>query len=134
MKRILLLSSILLLSAMWAIAQSSSQPITTSPSSSDQGNMTVEGCLSGSVGNYSLTDKSGTTYQLTGDTARLENHVGHTIQVTGSTAPNSDSSAANAPKDPSGAMSGSTGSNGAQTTLNVASFKHISASCMDSSH
>lgn len=128
MKKILLLSSILLLSAVWAVAQSSSQPSTTS---SDLGNMTVEGCLSGSVGNYSLTDKSGTTYQLTGDTARLENQVGHTIQVTGTS---SDSSAANAAKDPSGAMSGSTGSNGAQTALNVTSFKHISANCMDSSH
>ena len=29
-----------------------------------------------------LTDKNGTTYQLSGDTAKLSDHVGHEIKVT----------------------------------------------------
>jgi hypothetical protein len=134
MKKILLFSTILLLSAAWAVAQSNSQANTTGQMSSDSGNMTVEGCLSGSVGSYSLTDKSGTTYQLTGDTARLETHVGHTIQVIGTSSPSTESSAANTAKEPSSAMSGATGSSSTQQTLNVTSFKNISANCMDSAH
>jgi hypothetical protein len=121
MKKMLLLSSILALSAVWAVAQyGSQQPSASSQSSSDASKTTIEGCLAGSVGNYSLTDKLGTTYQLTGDTAKLQAHVGHTVQVTGTT-----SSA--------GATGGQTGSMSApadtQPTLNVSSFKHISASC-----
>ena len=77
----------LLLTTAWAVAQYDSQ--SSSQSSSDMSKTTIEGCLSGSDGNYSLTDKSGTTYQLTGDTAKLQNHVGHTIQVTGTSASDS---------------------------------------------
>ena len=46
----------------------------------------VRGCLSGSDGNFTLTDNKGTAYQLTGNTADLSAHVGHEIQVTGTTA------------------------------------------------
>ena len=42
-----------------------------------------EGCLSGSDGNYTLTDKNGNSFQLTGDTAKLSEHVGHEVKVTG---------------------------------------------------
>src|ERR1700681_536383 len=103
MKRIILLSSILLLSAVCAVAQyESQQPSASSQSSSDASKTTIEGCLAGSVGNYSLTDKSGTTYQLTGDTAKLQAHVGHTVQVTGT--PNASSGSATGSQ--SGSMSG----------------------------
>ncbi len=120
MKRILLLSYILLLSAVWAIAQYDAG----SQSNTDSGKMTVEGCLSGTAGNFSLTDKStGTTYQLTGNTAKLQNHVGHTMQVTGT--------ASAGTTNPAGSMSSSTEPSGAKT-LNVTSFKHISATCTDS--
>ena len=47
------------------------------------GQMTVEGCLSGSNGNFTLSDKNGTSYQLTGDTAKLSEHLGHEVKVTG---------------------------------------------------
>lgn len=120
MKRILLLSSILLLSAVWALAQYDTQSGASSQSSSDASKTTVEGCLSGSNGSYSLTDKSGTMYQLTGDTAKLEKHVGHTMQVTGTATASSASKA--------GSMSGSADT---QQTFNVTSFKHVSANCND---
>ena len=82
---------------------------------------TIVGCLSGSDGSYSLTDKSGTTYQLTGDTAKLQNHVGHTIQVTGTSA--SDSTMRG---KQSGSMSAPSDT---ETTFNVTSFKHVSSTC-----
>jgi hypothetical protein len=125
MKKILLLSSILLLSAVWAVAQYDSQT-SASQSSSDSSKTTVEGCLAGSNGSFSLTDKSGTMYQLTGDTAKLDKHVGHTIQVTGTTTTSSASTTS--ANSASGAMSGSADM---QQTFSVTSFKHVSANCND---
>src|SRR6185503_18835522 len=54
----------------------------TTQTSSASGN-SIEGCLSGSAGNWTLTDQSGKTYQLSGDTSKLSDHVGHQIRVTG---------------------------------------------------
>lgn len=127
MKKILLLSSILLLSAVWAVAQYDNQTGTSGQSSSAASPTTIEGCLGGSNGNFSLTDKAGTTYQLTGDTAKLEKHVGHTIEVTG-TAMTSSASNTN-PQTSTSAMSGSAES---QQTFNVTSYKHISSKCSSS--
>ncbi len=123
MKRLLLVSSLLVLSSLLMFAQYQGQ---SSASSSADTNQTVQGCLSGSDGNYTLTDKSGTAYQLTGDTSKLANHVGHTIQITGNstTAKSSTGSAGG------NSMSGATDTH---ATLNVTSFKHVSTSC-DSSH
>ncbi len=125
MKKILLLSSILLLSTVWAVAQYDSQSSTSSQSSSsDMSKTTIEGCLSGSDGNYTLTDKSGAAYQLTGDTAKLEKHVGHTIRVTGTATTSSASNTTSG--NPSSSMSGSAE---AQQMFNVTSFKHVSSKC-----
>jgi hypothetical protein len=118
MKRIFLLSSILLLSAVFAVAQYDKQP---DPSNPGANVTTVEGCLAGSTGNYSLTDKFGTTYQLTGETAMLQAHVGHTIQITGTSAPNTHTTG-----DKAGSMSGSAD---ARQMFTVTSFKHISPHC-----
>jgi hypothetical protein len=78
--------------------------------------MTVEGCLSGSNGNFTLTDKNGMAYQLTGDTAKLSEHVGHEVKISG--------------------MTGSTGAGaetasgaGAGQSLQVSSVKHVSKTC-----
>jgi hypothetical protein len=115
--RLVLLSS-LLTTALWAVAQYDSQP---SQSSSGMSKTTLEGCLSGSDGSYSLTDNSGTTYQLTGDTAKLQNHVGHTIKVTGTSA--SDSTMRG---KQSGSMSAPSDT---EPTFSVTSFKHVSSTC-----
>lgn len=121
MKKPFLLSSILLLTAAFAVAQYGSQS-GSNPSSSDMSQTTIQGCLAGSDGNYTLTDKSGTTYQLTGDTAKLQNHVGHTIQVTGTSAPD----AGDMSEKQSGSMSAPSDS---PPMFNVTSFKHVSATC-----
>ena len=77
--------------------------------------MTVEGCLSGSEGNYTLTADNGTMYQLTGNTAEFKDHVGHEVQITGKTSGSS-------------ATSSST-STASQATLEVKTMKHISKTC-----
>ena len=82
--------------------------------------MTVQGCLSGSEGNYTLTGDNGTTYQLTGNTAELKDHVGHEVQITGS-GPGSSSE--------SGATASSSTSANSPTTLEVKGMKHISKTC-----
>jgi hypothetical protein len=126
----LLLVGVLLLSGAWVAAQSTSSPsssgssqssATPSQSGSDAGqaagasgaHQSVEGCLSGSDGKYTLTDKQGTAYQLTGDTSKLAEHVGHEVKITGS----------------GGAGAGSAASAGGSQTLEVKSVKHVSKTC-----
>lgn len=127
----LLLVGVLLLSGAWVAAQSTSSPsssgssqsgsATSSQTGSETGqssnasgaHQSVEGCLSGSDGKYTLTDKQGTAYQLTGDTSKLAEHVGHEVRISGST----------------GSGAGSAASAGGSQTLEVKSVKHISKTC-----
>ena len=111
--RHLMLFAVLLLGTSWAVAQNY-------PSKGDTGKTAgqaaVTGCLSSAGGAYTLTAKNGKSYQLTGDTSKLSEHVGHEIKVTGTA-----SSAA--------ASSDATGATGAGPTLEVSSVKHISKTC-----
>ena len=117
MRHGLLVLSVLLLASLWAAAQNSEQGSRTSAA----GQTTVEGCLSGSSGSYMLTDQNGTMYQLSGDTAKLSEHVGHEIKVIGT-------SSAGGSTEPANGASG-----GAQQTLQVSSVKHISKTCKSGS-
>ena len=166
MRKTSLITAILLLSAVWAVAQTSpsSSPQSTTPDASSQqstspsstspsqqpssstttqttttqttetssGN-SIEGCLSGSAGNWTLTDQSGKTYQLSGDTSKLSDHVGHQIRVTGTDNSSSASSSGSMGSSPSsGSGSGATGagsSSGSQPTFTVQKVKMISSSC-----
>ena len=67
------------LCAPWICAQTAQSSAHTSESPQTS----VKGCLKGSNGNYTLTDKSGTTYLLTGNTASLQDHVGQKMALTG---------------------------------------------------
>jgi hypothetical protein len=128
MKHLMLLS-VLLFGVSWAVAQDSTPA--QSPDSSATASQTaagqnttgskasVQGCLSGSDGNYTLTDKQGMTYNLTGDTSKLAEHVGHEIKVTGTTGGSTAS----------GASSG--GMDNSAQTITVASVKHISKTCQN---
>ena len=136
MRKLFLLISVLLLGLSWAVAQDSStgsQGSNGSAQSSDSsagnsgqssrtgsGQMTVEGCLSGSSGNFTLTDKNGTAYQLTGDTAKLSEHVGHEVKVTGTSGAAGTGASGSTETSASGA--------GGQS-LQVTSLKHISKTC-----
>ena len=136
MRQVLLLVSVLLLGLSWAVAQdsTSSSPSSTSSGSAQRdpsaspgqtsrtgtsGQTTVEGCLSGSNGNFTLTDKNGMSYQLTGDTAKLSEHVGHEVKITGT------SGTSTGAESSTGAASGAAGSQ----TLQVSSVKHVSKTC-----
>ena len=116
MRHGLLVLSVLLLASLWAGAQNSDQG-----SRSAAGQTTVEGCLSGSSGGYMLTDQNGTMYQLSGDTAKLSEHVGHEVKVSGTASSGGSSEPANG------------ASGGAQQTLQVSSVKHISKTCKSGS-
>jgi len=85
-------------------SQSSAPP----QASADQ--QSIEGCIGGAAGAFTLTDAMGKTYQLAGDTSKLADHVGHSVQVTGS----AESGAASA---------------GAPATFNVKKVKMLAASC-----
>jgi hypothetical protein len=127
----LLLLSVLLLGASWAVAQDSSSQTDSNSGTPSQtssanagGETTVQGCLSGSNGAYTLTDKNGNSYQLTGDSAKLSEHVGHEVKITGT------SSSASASASGGGTTPGTTGeANAASQTLQVSSVKHVSKTC-----
>ena|SRR5437762_3578558 len=125
MARTFLLAISLLASAAWLQAQSQyPQTGSSQKGASASGQTTIEGCLQGSDGNYTLTDKSGTTYQLQGDTSKLSAHVGHEVQITGST-----TSASSATSPTTGTPAGAT----PQPTLTVQNMKHISKTCKSAS-
>ncbi len=137
MKKTITLIFMLLVCGLWAFAQQSypSQSSTSSPSqssassqsqTSSSGQTPVRGCLSGSAGNYTLTSDSGQKYQLAGDTSKLADHVGHEVEITGTTAASSTASS-------TGSAASNTSGSSSETTLNVSKVKHISTSCSSSS-
>lgn len=173
MRKTFLITAILLLSAAWAVAQTSpstpqsttpgtssqqsTSPSSTSPSqqpatpdtsstttqttttqttqTSSNSSTSIEGCLSGSAGNWTLTDQSGKTWQLAGDTSKLSDHVGHQIRLMGtdnsSSASGSSSPSSSNPSSSAGA-SGAGSSSGTQSTFTVNKVKMISSTCSTS--
>ena len=145
--RYLQLLAVLLLCGVWATAQNNPSSQTSSPDPSTSTQTTgstsagsdsagssqkdssmsetgtsansVEGCLSGSDGNYTLTDQTGASYKLTGDTAKLSEHIGHEVKITGT----KSSASATGASD----TMGQTG--GAQQSIEVTSVKHVSKTC-----
>jgi hypothetical protein len=100
MRKWSLATAALLLSFTWVVAQSSSappkdnpqynQPSTSQQPDTSQGKQpvaadhaakTIEGCITTVAGGFALTDKTGKTYQLAGDTSKLA--AGNWDQVTG---------------------------------------------------
>jgi hypothetical protein len=172
MRKTFLITAILLLSAAWAVAQTSpstpqsttpdassqqsTSPSSTSPSqqpatpdtsstttqttttqstqTSSNSSTSIEGCLSGSAGNWTLTDQSGKTWQLAGDTSKLSDHVGHQVRLMGtdnsSSASGSSSPSSSNPSSSAGATGA--GSSGAQSTFTVNKVKMISSTCSTS--
>jgi uncharacterized protein YdeI (BOF family) len=91
--------------------QTQSQPATTpdqaaTPSAPAAAGDVIEGCLGGSNPNFTVTDKSGTAYQLKipegADVSVLGQHIGEPVQVQGSV----DNTTANSGAQP-GSVSGS---------------------------
>lgn len=115
MTRSLILAMALLFAATWAQAQ---REDTGQYSPGGEGKtQTVQGCLQGSGGNFTLTDSSGTVYRLLGDSTKLREHVGHEIEVTGPV------------NTVTRATSASTGAAAGSQTIDGKKVKHISAHC-----
>jgi len=106
------------------------QPSGQSGSDASQGSMnsgsetTIRGCLNSSGGGYSLTDASGTTYQLQGDTSKLASHVNNEVELKGT--------ASGASSAGSSANAGSASSAGGSQMFNVTKVKKVSSSCSTS--
>jgi hypothetical protein len=130
------LLAVLLLSVVWATAQTTttttqapaSDP--TAATASTQSGMTptsaggdsVQGCLSGADGSYTLTDQTGVSYRLTGDTAKLSEHIGHEVKISGTKSTATATGASD--------TMGQTG--GAQQAIQVSSVKHVAKTCQTS--
>jgi hypothetical protein len=85
MKKPFLMTAVLVLASSWALAQAaaSQQPDKPQTAPSDRSGQTVEGCLSGAADTFVLTDASGYTYELTGDTRMLKENIGHKVRLHG---------------------------------------------------
>lgn len=88
----------------------------------------LRGCLNSSGGGYTLTDASGTQYQLTGDTSKLSQHVNNEVEVKGSGAGASGSAYGNGSAG-SQAATGSAGTGQSGQMFNVTKVKKISGTC-----
>ncbi len=85
-KKAFYLSSAVLLAGAMGVAQTSTGGSSQDQDSSMAGQAAgaqLRGCLTGSDGNYTLTDHSGSIYHLVGGAAQLQNSVGHEVEVTG---------------------------------------------------
>ena len=143
--RCLQLLAVLILSLMWATAQTTTTSPTQAPTNDPSASPTnstratpstdaqmsetsaggdwVQGCLSGADGNYTLTDQSGASYRLTGDTAKLSEHIGHEVKISGT----KSTATATGDSDTMGKT------NGAQQAIQVTSVKHIAKTCQSGS-
>jgi hypothetical protein len=93
-----------------------------------------------------LTDQSGKTYQLAGDTSKLSDHVGHQVRIMGTdNSSSASSSGSSSPSSGSGSMgsspssssgssaTGAGASSGSQPTFTVQKVKMISSTCSTTS-
>ena len=100
-------------------SQAPTQPATAATSPT-----TVKGCVRIVTDHFTITDDSGTTYLLQGDTSNVSAHVGHEVQITGSSSnANSNSSSGNMPSGASQAPQSQA------PTLVVEKIQHIADSC-----
>ena len=98
MSKLSLGPAILLLSSVWMVAEINTAPSDQNPTDSsqraqqpekpqtatkDKSAQTVEGCLSGGANVFTLTDATGKTYELLGDTSMLNDNVGHQVRLSG---------------------------------------------------
>lgn len=81
MRKIVVFTLVLLISAVWLQAQAAGQ---TSGNTSNPN--TIQGCLQYTDGHYRLTHPDGTYHQLTGEANKLQKHVGHQVELTGTPA------------------------------------------------
>jgi hypothetical protein len=118
MRKLLILTLVILLSAIWLEAQNGAAARVTGPTS-------LQGCLAYSNGNYILTNKSGNAYQLSSKRPNVLTHyVGQEIRVSGKPA---ESAPNKRTRDT--AMQSATTSARDQQVFEVRNVTHLSDSC-----
>ena len=110
MRKVLMLTLVLLISAVWVQAQDAGMA---------PGPTTIQGCLQFTKGHYFLTDSSGTAHQLSGAAQKLQAHVGHTIEVTGKPGTRTVGTT----------VQGAASTAKVQEVFKVSSVKHIAETC-----
>ena len=153
MKKLFPLIAAVLLSAVWVFAQDSAQAgrSSTSSQTGNASEMMIEGCLSGSAGNFTLTDNAGKSYQLQGETSKLSDQIGHQVRIKGTqtatasaTTPSGDTASAStgssgssassgAAQKPSDSAAGSSATASAAIQFNVSTLETVSDTCTASS-
>jgi hypothetical protein len=145
MKKAFLFGSALLVCGALAMAQDNAPAAGSADSNSTSGN-TVQGCLSGTSGAYTLTDASGATYQLQGDESQMSANVNKEVEVMGTMGSKASASATNSPDtsapasptageasssaaDNSTSATGATATASVAKTLSVTSIRKVADSC-----
>lgn len=129
MKKMLLLVSLgmLCFSVAWAQDTTTAGQSASTSANTSAGTNTVQGCLSGTDGNYLLTeDGTGATYKLMGSETMLKKHLGHEVAVTGQAANDGGSQASTS--EPGQTQEPAAGG----TTIQVSNVKMISKQCRGS--
>jgi hypothetical protein len=114
MHKTLMLVLVVLLSAAWLQAQDN-----MGKSSGSTSPTTIEGCLQYVNGHYSLVDSGGITHPLSGYANKLKDHVGHTVEITGTTGV----------KTTGTTMQGAASTAKQQPVLKVSGVRHIADTC-----
>jgi len=126
MKRMLLLAALGLLCTSFAVAQDMSPQSSQAGSGASDRAGTIQGCLSGSDGNYMLAqDQTGTMYKLVGSENQLKKHVGHEVMITGQMSPGSAASTSDEANSAASASAGASNDN----TVQVSDVKMVSKHC-----
>ena len=119
MRKRLMLTLVLLTSAVWLQAQDTGQTMGKTPEM-----ITVQGCLQVANGRYSITDSNGDVHQLTGAATKLSSHVGHEIEVTGTPRTRTASTT----------VQGAASTAHVVPAIGVKTIKHIADTCTPASH
>ncbi len=147
MKKIFYCLSLGAMCASLALAQdTATAPSAASVDSNSSSNVnananagSIQGCLSGSDGNYTLTqDGTNTTFNVAGSDSLLKNHVGHEVALTGqvtsgagdsATAPGSASEPSQAQPSQTQPSQPSATNGAAGNTIQVTDVKMVSKTC-----
>lgn len=115
-----------------AAAQTDEATPQTPQTSVQLGPSTIQGCLSGAAGEFTVTDSSGKVYKLKGNADQLSAKVGHQVEVIGrvaeGAAANDSTTAASSASD-TPAASATTSSATQAVTLEISSVKDIAEQC-----
>ena len=121
MKHAMALATILLLTSWMAMAQT---PGSTSETAHQNQSVTVEGCLGGGAGHYSILTQEGKNMQIDSKDPNLAKMVGHTVRATGMENPGTTTTTNATNETPNGATN-----TGAELALTTSKVTDVSSTC-----